>query len=152
MFRGCCFSLSLLSSVVALGGCGGGDEEWTADRPKPVPAGGTVLYNQQPVEGATVVFIPQGHKHAATAQTDASGAFQLQTYGSVSGAVPGEFKVTVRKVEVSSQTSEESNVNDSTAPMEKWLIPERYGSVESSDLTASVTEGGENDFKLELHD
>jgi hypothetical protein len=137
-----------------LAGCGGSDEDkWTAERPKPVPAGGIVLYNGDPVEGATVVFVPEGHKQAATAQTDASGKFQLQTYDPGDGAVPGEYKVTVRKAEATAApASEETNVNDTTAPKQRSLIPERYSNVQQTDLTASVKEGAENNFTLELTD
>lgn len=141
-------------AAAALAGCGGGDEDkWTAERPKPAPAGGTVQYKGEPVEGATVVFVPQGHKQAATAQTDASGKFQLQTYKPGDGAVPGEYKVTVRKAEATAPpASEETNVNDTTAPKQRSLIPERYSNVQQTDLTASVKEGAENDFTLELKD
>ncbi|MGH7202173.1 MAG: carboxypeptidase-like regulatory domain-containing protein, partial [Planctomycetaceae bacterium] len=70
-----------------------------------------MIYNEQPVEGATVVFIPTGHKHGATAQTDAEGKFQLRTYEPGDGAVPGNYKVTIRKVEMPAQPEEEeSNV------------------------------------------
>jgi hypothetical protein len=144
--------LTLLTASLALVGCGETDK-WTADRPKPVPAMGTVLLDQKPVEGATIVFQPDGggHTRAATGVTDAAGEFRLQTYDPNDGAVPGKFKVTVTKVEVeSTAASEESNVNDSSAPTSEWLIPKKYGNSATSGLKAEVTEGGENDFTFEL--
>lgn len=141
-------------AAVSFAGCGGGAEDkWSAERPKPAPAGGTVQYKGAPVEGATVVFVPQGHKQAATAQTDGSGKFQLQTYEPGDGAVPGEYKVTVRKVEATAPPeTEETNPSDATPPQHRSLIPERYSNVQQTDLTASVKEGAENSFTFELKD
>ena len=132
-------------------GCGGGEDKWSKERPKPVPAAGTVLYKNQPVEGATVTFVPQGDAQAAIGQTDAGGKFQLQTYQPGDGAVPGEYKVTVRKVEVAAEAREETNVFDTKPIEERSLLPQRYGKADKTDLTASVKEG-ENDFKFELKD
>jgi hypothetical protein len=152
MFRRVFCSFSVFSAAVALAGCGGGDE-WSADRPKPVPVSGIVLYKQQPVAGATVVFHPEGHAHAATGQTDAAGKFQLQTLKPNDGAVPGEYKVTVRKVEVQAGAEEEmTQVDDTSSPEQRSLLPDHYGGTESTDLTASVTEGGANNFEFELKD
>jgi hypothetical protein len=139
-------------AVGLLAGCGGGEDKWTQERPKPVPAGGTVLYKNEPVEGATVTFVPTGTAQAAIGQTDASGKFQLQTYQPGDGAVPGDYKVTVRKVEVAAQASEETNVFDTKPIEERSLLPQRYGKAEKTDLTASVKEEAENGFTFELKD
>ena len=145
-------ALWITLAAALLAGCGSEEDKWTAERPKPAPAGGTVQYKGEAVEGATVVFVPQGHTQAATAQTDASGKFQLQTYEPGDGAVPGEYKVTVRKVETPAAPPETeiTNPNDTTAPQHRSLIPERYSNVQQTDLTASVKEGAENNFTLEL--
>ena len=135
-----------------LAGCGGGEDKWSAERPKPVPAGGTVLYKNAPVEGATVTLVPQGTSQAAIGQTDADGRFKLQTYAPGDGAVPGEYTVSVRKVEVAAQAREETNVNDSTPIQERSLLPKKYSDAQKSGLKASVKEGAENDFKFELQD
>src|SRR5688500_11876299 len=67
---------------------------------------GTVLYKGQPVEGATVIFHPQGA--AATARpaqgkSESGGHFTLTTYFGPSdqpaGALPGDYKVTVSKID-----------------------------------------------------
>jgi hypothetical protein len=145
--------LMLLCAAAVPAGCGG-DDQWTADRPRPVSVHGTVLYNQQPVEGATVTFVPQDHTHAAVGRTDSSGRFQLRTFDRNDGAVPGRFQVTVSKVEVLSAGEEEPPDGEEDAPPteEQSHLPDRYRSAESSGLEASVTEGGDNDFTFELED
>jgi hypothetical protein len=140
-----------LSALLALPGCGGGDET-PANRPKPVPVSGTVLYNQKPVAGATVVFHPDGHSHAATAQTDNAGKYSLRTFAPNDGAVPGEYKVTVGKIEAPSGGEEQETQVDAPPTKQSSLLPERYASPASSDLKASVTQGGDNKFDFDLKD
>jgi len=137
-------------AVIALTvGCGG--DKWLADRPHPVPVTGTVFHNDQPVEGASVVFVPSGHTYAAAGKTDAEGRFRLQTFGPDDGAVPGTYRVTVRKVELPDQGG--SGVSDDAERpegAEMWLLPGKYSDAGSSGLTATVDEGGENDIPLQL--
>jgi hypothetical protein len=151
MFRRWSF-LTLLTAMIALPGCGGGDDA-PANRPKPVPVSGTVLYNQKPVAGATVVFHPDGHAHAASGQTDDGGRYSLQTFAPNDGAVPGEYKVTVAKIEAPPGGEErESQIDSPAPPKQQSLVPERYASPASSDLKASVTQGGDNKFDFDLKD
>ena len=84
-------------AVVTLGGC---SRPTVEGRPALAAASGTVLYQQKPVEGATVLFIPVDHGYAATGRTDANGKFQLRTFDPDDGAAPGKFTVTVRKFEI----------------------------------------------------
>ena len=67
----------LMAPAGALSGCG---QEEVVNRPKVFPVTGVVLHDDKPVEGATVMFIPQGHTSAAAALTDANGQFKLQTF------------------------------------------------------------------------
>jgi hypothetical protein len=147
--------IALVCLLGFLVGCGGGGgDRWSQDRPATVPAGGTVLYNQKPVEGASVTFIPQGHDHGAVGRTDASGRFQLQTFAPNDGAVPGEFKVTVRKVEVAGAGEEDAPEfdEDTRKGEEQFLVPEKYAAAESTDLTVTIPDGGNRDITLELTD
>lgn len=152
--RACRIFLFLLANL-ALGtwtGCGGGGGD--ASRPQVTPAGGTVLYKGQPVEGAMVVFVPQGHDQGAAGRTDASGKFALQTFDPNDGAVPGEYKVTVTKSEMAAAPAAATS-DDYEAPtpsQERALLPNRYSKPDSSQLTATVTEAGPNDFTFELKD
>lgn len=150
MFRRLVF-LVVLSTAAFLVGCGGGGQG-VAGRPTTAPVSGTVLYNQEPIEGATVTFVPQGHSHAAVGLTDSSGEFRLQTFSRDDGAVPGEFKVTVRKVELPSGAAEPPpDGEDGPQWEERSLLPERYASAETSGLDATVTEGA-NSFTFTLAD
>jgi hypothetical protein len=142
----CCLLLLFVSSGL-LSGCGGSQD---ANRPDRVPASGVVLYKGDPVEGATVVFAPQDHSHSAAARTGPDGRFQLRTFQPGDGAVPGNFKVTVTKIEVSSQGPPASDDEERPEPQQKWLLPQNYGSAESSGLTAPVTADGTNEFTFEL--
>src|SRR5690348_11876448 len=60
-----------------------------------VPVGGKVTYNSQPVEAATVSFIPDGDGRPATAISGPDGSYNLATLN-WSGAVPGSYTVVVR--------------------------------------------------------
>ena len=141
----------LLTGVLALVGCGETDK-WTADRPKPFPAQATVLLDKHPVEGATVVFQPDGAgTRAAAGVTDSAGVVHLQTYEPKDGAVAGKFKVAITKVKVTSTAkSEETQVNDTTSSKTEYLVPKKYGMAATSGLTADVTDGGENKFSFDL--
>ena len=67
---------------------------------------GTVLYKGQPVEGATVIFHPKGETPTAKpaqGKTDSGGHFSLAIYfgpgDQPSGALPGDYSVTVTKID-----------------------------------------------------
>jgi hypothetical protein len=136
-------------AIASCAGCGEAD-----NRPKRVPVSGTVMFNQQPVEGASVVFSPQGHSNAATGRTDALGRFQLRTFGANDGAVPGDYKVTVRKTEivggVAAGGDGDGGGADAPPASERSLIPDKYGRPEASGLEATVNSEGENNFTFEL--
>ena len=111
-------------------------------RPEMVPVAGTVLFNGQPSQGATVVFAPEGHQYAATAKTDLSGRFELMTFDPGDGAVPGDYKVTVSLCEVIPLAG--------GAIREEHHLPKRYLDFQTSGLTATVAAEGPNDVRLEL--
>lgn len=67
-----------------------------------VPVHGTVTYQGDPVEGATVVFTGKGEKgRAAGDHTDAEGRFELWTYVNpdftADGAIPDHYDVYIEK-------------------------------------------------------
>jgi hypothetical protein len=148
--RSCRFITLLCSAVLLICGCSTKPD----DRPHRTPAGGSVLYKGQPVADATVLFEPVGATPAAAGQTDAKGSYQLQTFDPADGAVPGEYKVAIRKVEITRGGKSEPVPDDYVGPPpdEKWLLPAKYGAASTSGLTATVKEGAKNVFTFELSD
>jgi hypothetical protein len=129
-------------------GCGG--DPLAAKRPKVVMVSGIVLHENKPVEGATVMFVPQGHTNAAAGLTDAKGEFQLQTFEANDGAVPGNYKITIRKISLGTAASAGGDDANVGAAQETWLLPKKYGESGTTDLTATVGETGENKFSFKL--
>ncbi len=112
-------------------------------------AGGIVTYNGDPIEGATVVFQP-AEGPLALGKTDAEGRFTLLTGGD-SGAVVGPGKVAITAVEQLIVIPENREPTaEELANMSRSLIPEEYGHVMTSELTAEVQAGEENEFTFDL--
>ena len=154
--------------AVSLVGCA----EQAGDRPKTVPVTGKITQNGQGVEGATVSFGPtSADAKAASGLTDASGEFELTTFESGDGAVPGSYAVTVRKMSGAAAPASSGPPPDprtaskeeleayyaagakqaAEGPAEsKHLLPEKYAMAGTSGLTAEVTDGGDNNFEFEL--
>ena len=122
-----------------------------------VPVGGKVTYNGQPVERATISFIPEGDGRTATAISGADGTYNLTTLD-WAGAVPGPYTVVVRKSDValtSTQpvTMEEAlKLNNRPPPPPKELLPAKYADVTKSPLKAEVKKGAKNAIDLPLAD
>lgn len=140
--------LSLLAS-----GCGKASDQWVANRPKVVPAEGIVKYSGDPLVGATIVFSPQNEKGiAAQAITDAAGRFQLMAYPPEKGAVPGQYKISITKLEAPAApnvTPGKDGAHDETPTgPTKSLIPERYGNAETSGLSADIPLEGKTDLTI----
>ena len=156
------FSLSLLVCVavmVALTGCAPTNDVGAAK------VTGAVTYNGNPVEGATVSFVPSGEGgKMAAGTTDAQGKFTLTTVQAGDGAVPGAYQVAISKVEGSAssgeiQTEEEARaaaMPGSPGPVAvkeaKDLLPAIYKDSAKSGLTAEVTDSGPNNFTFDLTD
>jgi hypothetical protein len=68
---------------------------------RPVKTEGSIVLEGKPVAGATVTFHPEKKEQGrvATGLTDEDGVFQLQTFASDDGALPGDYRVTVIKTE-----------------------------------------------------
>lgn len=78
---------SLFLIALATGGCGSGT----------VPVTGVVKFNGEPVAGATVTFISEDGKDVYSGFSSPTGEFEVLS-GTVRGARPGQYKVTVVKV------------------------------------------------------
>jgi hypothetical protein len=148
-----CGSVLLCATV----GCG-------EKNPLMTPAGGTVLLDGKPLEGATVNFMGEGAARAASGVTDASGKFSLTTFEPNDGAAPGKHIVTISKIpavasappsggNVSSREVVESAQSYAKAgemPEIKNEIPDKYSQPLNSGLSAEVKEGQPNNFTFEL--
>ncbi len=120
----------LIWCAVVFAGCGEGNGL--------VPVKGRVLLDDQPVEGAAVLFQPdQGVP--ATATTDAKGEFEMST-SQGKGATVGMNKISVAKqvAIASNRKTEESEI----VPM-KSLTPPKYASPQTSGLSVEVKRGME---------
>lgn len=157
--------LAVLALALVVSGCG-------ESGPRLYKAGGTVTYNSQPVEGATVTFAYDNGNFASGA-TDAAGKFQLIYMGRPGGTVLGKCTVSVAKVAGSGGTPPPAGEKDPLKMMEamkaagsstmqgennmntqpKSLIPAKYANASTSGLTFEIkaTEK-DNDFPIDLKD
>jgi hypothetical protein len=154
-------------SMLLVAGCSGG-AEGAANRHGTAQVTGTVTYNGQPVEGASVTFSPNvpvaeaGTAKAAFGRTDASGKFTLRTYEPDDGAIPGEYRVAISKFDQplpalpegydEERDYEPPDENAPPPPPAKSLIPERYSNPGTSGFVQTVEEGTENHFEFKLAD
>ena len=82
-------------TVFLLSGCSG------KKVPQLTAVRGTVTLDGEPLAGATVTFAQQdGGGRSASAVTSDSGEYQLRYLPGYSGAIPGEYNVTIRKTVV----------------------------------------------------
>ncbi len=96
---------------------------------------GKVLDGAKPVADATVVFHPVGDADPAAVKphgkTQADGTFTLTTYDSNDGAPAGAYRVAVVQV-LAGKRADDGPAN---------RLPPKFGSPDSSGLTATVNAG-----------
>lgn len=132
--------------VLAVGCSGGKPDAWKKARPATYPAKGLVTFKGSPVEGATVVFLPDSKPQSATAVTGADGRFVLRTFDPKDGAIAGKHLVTIYKT-----TEERSSDPESMVPPKiTQHLPAKYADAKKSGLSAEVQEKGPNEFTFEL--
>ena len=148
-------TLTVVCLCAVIAGCGGGDDAYKRARPKTVSSTGTITYNGQPLAFAIIVLSPQVEGGiAASCRSDADGKFSLDAFPPDPGAVPGTYRVSVKKNEVSKKADPDPASHDAPAEEEpegpKSLIPPEYGDPETSGLTIEVPAAGSETLKLEL--
>ena len=123
---------------------------------------GTVTWNGNPVEGATLTFYSQHpNGRGGGAMTGADGKFKTTTLHADDGIEPGEYIVTITKMTSVRSGSETPNVASSLdergamniAPdrsVDTYHIPQVYSDKTTSGLTAVVSPKGTKDLLFEL--
>ena len=114
---------------------------------------GTVLYKDQPVDGATVIFHPKdgtGSTKPAQGKSDSSGNFTVSPYFEPgvqpAGALPGDYAITVTKID------EPTGAFDPHKdPPPKNHLPPKYSTPQLSPLKATIKPGS-NRPELKLVD
>lgn len=133
------FALVLAAALatIAFTGCG-------PDRPKTLRVRGVVTLDDAPVVNAAVMFSPEAGGRPAMGKTDDQGRFDLMTFETGDGALPGRHAVSVTLKEVSGVTADPDGLSGEVAPggiKVKWLVPERYSDPNTSGLTVDVERG-----------
>lgn len=141
MMRAVCASICLVSLV--LSGCGDGITR--------VPITGTLTCMGEPVDGATLQFIPgPGVKgEGALGQTTANGKFEvISSRNRDEGVPPGTYTVRVSRLVDHDGTVLPANSAEADFPRSKESIPQPYSGM-ASPLEAVVPEKG-GEIKLEI--
>lgn len=149
----CRFGLTAL--LVAAMGCGKGR----------IAVKGIVTLDGVPVEGALVVFFPEGGKgRPATATTGPDGTFRLGTQSDGDGAIPGAYLALVSKSKPMYSSPEElrkakldkylaemsgKDTDDSKRPKAQHELPALYGGEASTPFRIVVPPRGV--VELDLH-
>lgn len=148
--------------LTPLVGCSG------SDKPNTVPVSGKVTLDGVPVEGASVMFRPEGPGRPGTAMTDANGVYHLSSYGEPNdGAVPGDYTVAVIKIggpgasSLAAAAPPQADPNalstiaapgsdGASVPEIEYFVPKKYTDPTTSGLKQTVPEGGGDNINLEL--
>jgi hypothetical protein len=131
--------LSIGCLLLACWGCGRSDLGTVS---------GTVTLDGQPLEGAQVVFMPQGEGAPSYGQTDAQGLYSLTHTSGHPGALIGSHTVSIsveEEEEYDASGSDQGSVTEE--PDKPNKVPARYN--EDTELTADVQAGDNTvDFPL----
>lgn len=132
-----CFAVAILAT-----GCSGTSQLETAE------VKGTVTYKGKPLTFGNVSFRPAAGS-PSTGRIQPDGTFTLSTYDDGDGAIIGLNQVSITATE--RDAGKEGEVDPNTElTVSKSLIPEKYTSFSTSELTADVEGGKVNEFKFEL--
>ena len=137
--------VGIVCAALLLSGCSNG--HGTAS------VAGTIIYKNQPVEGATVIFHPQGadqQAKPAQGKSGSGGRFTTTTnFGPterVPGAMPGEYKVTVTKID-----EPVGMFDPHKDPPPKNHLPVKYMTPQQTPLTITIKPGA-NPVELKVED
>ncbi len=130
--------IAVALTLLLVSGCNSGDEYG----PAPVPAGGTVKFNGEPIDG-TVHFLPNDG-HPASGKIE-KGKFTLSTYKDGDGAVPGEHQVAVVC------TKEKPARTKGGEPEIEYVVPKSFATPGTSGLVIEIPREGKTDIDLKIN-
>ena len=148
-----------LAATTLLASCSGGKPESDVAVHQVT---GQITLNGTPVDAAVVTFYQPASRRAAFGVTDAEGRYELTTFKPRDGAVAGDHVVTVSKtVETSAPVAvapavdsadyDPTNIpTDVAAPMAVPGVPPGFARRDTTPLSATVTDGGDNEFDFDL--
>jgi len=131
------------ASILFVPGCNRGGEGLAVVK-------GKVTYRGKPVPNGTINFLPaDGNKPSATGEIQSDGSYALRTIqasGTGDGAVIGKHTVVIVAMQDMASRLPEERV-----PLPPPIVPVKYTSPATSDLTAQV-EDKENTIDFDLKD
>jgi len=140
-FVGISVLFAIAFSLVA--GCGGSGHGLAVVK-------GKVTYKGKPVPNGTINFLPtDGNKPSATGEIQSDGSYSLKTFVSnrpSDGAVIGQHKVVIVAM-----VDQASRLPEERSPLPPPIVPVKYTSPATSDLTAQV-ENKANVIDFDLKD
>ncbi|AMV20785.1 hypothetical protein [Planctomyces sp. SH-PL14] len=98
--------------------------------PEIVPVSGIIKLDGQPLDQATILFVPEKGR-TAVGLTDASGTYRLQFTEDRWGALPGAHKVMI-----TTERAQSGGEGSPVVPGRKELLPKKYHA--ATELTAEV--------------
>jgi hypothetical protein len=119
-----------------------------------IPVQGVITLDGVPLAGATVLFMPEGSGagRPASGYTADDGMFELMTYQPGDGALPGTYRVLIRKSEAAKDrdTAEQNALQRAKAKYEEKAqqksrnssVPAVYASFDTSPLRCTVPVAG----------
>lgn len=144
----CCFFVVGCLSVL---GCAGSSSAIKTDKVE-----GTVFLGDVPLAGASVTFYPNSSGALPSyAMTEANGRYQLQTQTGAPGAgtVPGDYLVTISKMEAVPTGKKEYSDSDQKmidVMAAKEMLPLEYTDKAKTSLKATVVAGQKNTFDFRI--
>lgn len=159
--------LGLVLVSVLVAGCGSG--------PRLYKAGGTVTYNDKPVDKAAITFVYEDGA-SASGMTDAAGKFQLVYLGKTAGTAAGKgsmmvtkmsgqpatgstmpavkdpLKMTDEEKKKLSATAQSSMPTSSAATPPTMELPAKYADPAKSGLNFEILPNNDNNLEVVLKD
>ncbi|EAQ81401.1 hypothetical protein DSM3645_23456 [Blastopirellula marina DSM 3645] len=127
-----------------VGGCSSGGSLETAT------VTGKVSYQGKPLPYGSISFRPEAGS-PAYAKLREDGTYSLSTFGNGDGAVIGKHQVLIIATETDAGIAP-ANDSGIEMPVTKSVIPRKYTSFSTSQLTAEVISGKNNEFSFNLVD